>query len=187
MAGAGWLMQGTRLLMAGGIRVRCSPAGRLQATARVGASWRACGERCLLWEGHRPALLEGLGEGRARGIPSEAAELTFASLGSDSPRLFRNTPHASWERGRITTERQNQGGRNRLRTRFRLWPPACGWKRTPPVSRQRPISRHDGSRGCVGHSWRRRGLSERSEFRSLQKECPARHRQITSAMDKGSA
>ena len=69
----------------------------------------------ILREAHQPALLELLGEGRARGIPSEAAELAFAALGSNSPRLFRNTPHASGERGRITTERQNLSRRLRRR------------------------------------------------------------------------
>ena len=66
----------------------------------------------ILREAHKPALLERLGEGRARGIPSEAAELAFAALGSDSPRPFRNTPHASAERGRISTERQNRTTRD---------------------------------------------------------------------------
>ncbi|WEN41151.1 hypothetical protein CKCBHOJB_00692 [Thauera sp. GDN1] len=87
-------MQGTRLLMAGGIRVRCSPAGRLQATARVGASWRACGERCLLWEGHRPALLEATTRSARRprrrtrtgySFRGCGTHLRFARLGQSSP------------------------------------------------------------------------------------------------------
>jgi len=52
------------------------------------ARHRFCGPGC--WEfgcGMRQSA------GDARGIPSGAAELTFASLGSDSPRPFTNTPH----------------------------------------------------------------------------------------------
>ena len=110
--------------------------------------------------------------------------------GSDSPRLSRNTPHASGDRGRITTEKQNSmGAKQVLREMLVLVPrlqppPTCGEEATHSVARQGPPRHSRRSRGCVGHSWRRRGLSKRSEFRSLQKECPARPRRITSTAGK---
>ncbi len=108
--------------------------------------------------------------------------------GSDSPRLSRNTPHASgetWAHHDGKTELEQA----ELTRRTMPGLAAClGARVKAPATRRRPTRHLERSRGCVGHSWRRRGLSERSEFRSLQKECPARPRRITSAQrTRGSA
>ncbi len=94
----------------------------------------------LAREAGQPALLKRLGEGRARGIPSEAAELAFAALGSDSPRLFRNTPHASGDRGRITTTTQNLGRRGR--------------HRASPADYERSRKKHSGAKSWPTHHLR---------------------------------
>ena len=79
--------------------------------------------------------------------------------------------------------------RGRMRTAKCFLPPACSTHLTAEKGRR--ILSHAKGRPAtitvardVGHSWRRRGLSERSEFRSLQKECPARPRRITSTAGK---
>ena len=173
-------MQPPALLMRGSIRDRARFPRRQATSRRRGFVEGARFPR----EADQPALLEHLGRGRARGIPSEAAELTFAALGADSPRLSRNTPHASRERRRITTERA-EPERAEPTSREMLAVFACPWQAASlSVARPRPPHHHHRSRECVGHSWRRRGLSERSEFRSLQKGCLARARRITSGREE---
>src|SRR5690606_12913010 len=124
--------------------------------------------------------------GCARGVPSEAAELALrARTVLASPGTPRTHP------GTVGASRRKSGtrwGRSR-RTAKCFLPPACSTHLTAEKGRR--ILSHAKGRPAtitvardVGHSWRRRELSERSEFRSLQKECPARPRRITSTAGK---
>lgn len=73
--------------------------------------------------------------------------------GSDSPRLSRNTPHASGNRGRITTEKWNSMGAKQAHREMLPAPclqhsPNCGEGATHSFARQGPPRHNHRSPGC---------------------------------------
>ena len=109
---------------------------------------------------HQPALLERLAEGRARGVPSEAAELALRArtvlASPGTPRTHPGTVGASRRKSRT------RWGRSRYSAKCLFWSPAC----SPhlPAERKRRILSHAKGRpataAVAGDVWGIPGAGE---------------------------